>query len=129
MKSAVDEISQRVLLLLKIDSRRLFERIKYRKPEYLGVFAMKRSRDHFPEVFRNRYAGMSIDDLKHCGQETIVALDNFYSKVDEVRWYLYHTEDMPQTLEDSLVHMIKDLEKLHETLNLYIDAELGYQVE
>lgn len=125
MKIKISEESQRILMLLKLDALRLFERIKYRAPEYMYDFSLKRTRDHFPEVFKNRYDNVKIEELMLCGQEVIAGLDQFYTKVDEVRWYLNHTQDMPNRVEDKLHHHIRELEKHFETLNLYIDAEMG----
>ncbi len=112
-------------MLLKLDAKRLFERIKYRAPEYMYEFSLKRSRDHFPAVFMNRYDQASFKELMLCGEEVIAGLDQFYSKVDEMRWYLNHTQDMPNKMEDKVHSYARELEKLFETLNLFIDAEMG----
>jgi hypothetical protein len=88
-------------------------------------FSLKRTRDHFPAVFTNRYDTTTVRELMLCGQEVIAGLDMFYSKVDEIRWYLNHTQDMPNKVEDKLHAHVRDLEKLFETLNLYIDVEMG----
>lgn len=125
MKVKISEESQRLLMLLKLDAKRLFERIKYRSPEYMYEFSLKRSRDHFPAVFNNRYEAATIRDLMLCGQEVIAGLDQFYTKVDEMRWYLNHTQDMPNRMEDTVHSYARELEKLFETLNLYIDVEMG----
>ena len=125
MKVKISEEAQRLLMLLKLDARRLFERIKYRSPEYMYEFSLKRSRDHFPAVFNNRYETATIRDLMLCGQEVIVGLDQFYTKVDEMRWYLNHTQDMPNRMEDKVHAYVRELEKYFETLNLYIDVEMG----
>lgn len=125
MKPKVGEETQRMLMLLKLDAKRLFERIKYRAPEYMYEFSLKRSRDHFPAVFTNRYDSTTIKELMLCGQEVIAGLDQYYTKVDEIRWYLNHTQDMPNRVEDKLNSHIRELEKHLETLNLYIDVEMG----
>lgn len=125
MKIKISEETQRMLMLLKLDAKRLFERIKYRAPEYMYEFSLKRSRDHFPAVFNNRYETATIRDLMLCGQEVIAGLDQFYSLVDEMRWYLNHTQDMPNRMEDKVRSYTRELEKLFETLNLYIDVEMG----
>lgn len=125
MKRKISEDTQRMLMLLKLDSRRLFERIKHRSAEYMYDFSLKRTRDHFPEIFTNRYDQVSIKELMLCGQEVIAGLDQFYSKVDEMRWYLNHTQDMPNRVEDRIQAHIRELERFYETLNLYIDAEMG----
>jgi hypothetical protein len=125
MKVKISENTQRMLMLLKLDAKRLFERIKYRAPEYMYDFSLKRSRDHFPEIFTNRYDTVAMTDLLLCGQEVIVGLDQFYSKVDEMRWYLNHTQDMPNRVEDKVQSHVRELERFFETLNLYIDVEMG----
>ncbi|MFA6238804.1 MAG: hypothetical protein WC635_15820 [Bacteriovorax sp.] len=129
MKTRISENTQRMLMLLKLDARRLFERIKYRAPEYMYEFSLKRSRDHFPAIFVNRYDSVSIKDLLLCGQEVLAGLDQFYTKVDEMRWYLNHTQDMPNRVEDKVGSHIRELEKLYNTLDLFIDVEMGLVAE
>lgn len=120
-----DETTQRVLLLLKIDANNLFRRIQERKNEYLEIFALRRTRSHFPMIFRNRYETTSISELAHCGPELITLLDEFYTHVEEMSWYLFETQDMPNTVENYIVRKILRMEKLLITLNLFLDAELG----
>jgi hypothetical protein len=129
MKIKISEESQRMLMLLKLDAKRVFERIKYRSPEYMYEFSLKRTRDHFPAVFNSRYDTVTMKELMLCGQEVIVGLDQFYTKVDEMRWYLNHTQDMPNRVEDKVHSHVRELEKIFETLNLYIDAEMGLLAE
>jgi hypothetical protein len=129
MKIKTSEQSERILMLLKLDAQRLFERIKYRAPEYVSEFSLKRTRDHFPAIFKNRYDDTQIRELMICGPEVIVGLDHFYSKVDEMRWYVNHTQDMPSKVEDKIYSHIRELEVFYNTLNLYIDVEMGISIE
>jgi len=129
LKSRNDEMTQRVLMLLKIDANNVFQRIKERKTEYLEIFALRRTREHFPMIFDNRYEQTSLENLVHCSTELITTLDQFYTPVEEMRWYLFQTEDMPNTVEDYIDRKIRRMEKLLATLNLYLDAELGIQSE
>lgn len=129
MKSKNDEATQRVLVLLKIDANNLFKRIKDRKSEYLEIFALRRTREHFPMIFRNRYDGTTLQDLSHCSTELITTLDQFYTQAEEMNWYLFHTQDMPNTVEGYVERRIRKMEKLLSTLNLYLDAELGIEAE
>jgi hypothetical protein len=125
MKKQRDHELHQLLVLLKLDAQRLFERIKYRAPEYLNVLSLKRTREHFKDVFKSRYFEMALTDLKKCSEEVIIGLDQFYSKVDNLHWYLNHTQDMPMMISDRVYAAIKELEGLYQTLTLYIDAELG----
>ena len=127
MKSRNDETTQRVLLLLKIDANNVFKRIKSRKSEYLEIFALRRTREHFPMIFNNRYKDTSLENLMSCSTELITTLDQFFTPVEEMSWYLFKTEDMPNTVEDYIDRKISRMEKLLATLNLYLDAELGIQ--
>ncbi len=129
MKSKNDEISQRVLVLLKIDANNLFNRIKDRKSEYLEIFALRRTREHFPKIFKNRYEGTTIMDLSHCSTELITTLDQYYTLVEEMSWYLFQTEDMPNTVEDYINRKISRMGKILASLNLYLDAELGIHTD
>jgi hypothetical protein len=129
MKSKNTEASQRVLVLLKIDANNLFNRIKERKSEYLEIFALRRTREHFPMIFTNRYAGTTIMDLSHCSTELITTLDQYYTQCEEMSWYLFQTEDMPNTVEDFITRKIRKMEKLLSTLNLFLDAELGIETD
>jgi hypothetical protein len=125
MKAKVDEISQRYLLLFKLDAKALFERVYNRRHEYISIFALKRNRDHFQEVFKTRYWSATVSDLSHCSSETIEALNQYYKLIDELKWYLDHTEDMPNTIEDYLDRYLKKLKQSYDLVNLYIDAQLG----
>jgi hypothetical protein len=129
VKSRNDEATQRVLLLLKLDANNLFKRVKNRKSEYLEIFALRRTRDHFPKIFNNRYETTTIEDLSHCGTDLITSLDQFYTHVEEMSWYLYQTQDMPNTVEDFIDRKIIRMEKILATLNLFLDAELGFETE
>lgn len=129
MKSKNTEATQRVLVLLKVDANNLFRRIKERKSEYLEIFALRRTREHFPVIFKNRYDTTTIMDLAHCSVDLITTLDHFYTHSEEMSWYLFQTQDMPNTVENFIDRKIRKMEKLLATLNLYLDAELGIESE
>ncbi len=129
MKSKNNEETLRILTLLKLDANNLFKRIKDRKSEYLEIFALRRTREHFPMIFNNRYEGTSLSELTHCSTELITTLDQYYTQCEEMNWYLFQTEDMPNTVEDFIDRKIRKMEKLLGTLNLYLDAELGIESE
>lgn len=129
MKSRNDELTQRYLTLLRLDAKNVFARIRDRKNEYLEIFALRRTREHFPMIFNNRYEKTTVSDLVHCSTDLIELLDQFYTMVDDIKWYLFKTEDMPNTVEDYIERRIIRLQKILTNLNLYIDAELGVVTE
>ena len=119
------EESRRVIIVLKNDSTHLQHRLVDREREYIQIFSLKRTRTHFEVIFKSIYDSITIDDLKLCTEDVILALDNYYTKVEELKWYLNHTEDLPAMLEDKLTVYLKELTSLYKTLTLYLDAELG----
>jgi len=119
------EEALRLLVILKNDSRRLYQRIRHREIEYLQILSLKRTREHFKDIFASKYFDISVDNLKLCSQDVIVALDNYYSKVEHMRWYLCHTEDMPAMIEDKTASFVREVGALHDTLDLYLSAEIG----
>jgi hypothetical protein len=127
MKSKNDEATQRVLLILKIDANNLFSRIKDRKSEYLEVFALRRTRTHFPTIFKNRYETTTVGDLAYCSTELISSLNQFYNRAEEMSWYLFQTQDMPSMVENFIDRSIRKMSSHLDTLNLFLDSELGIE--
>lgn len=125
MKSSRNELEQRYLLLFKIDAQNLFERIYERRHDYIEAFSLKRNRGIFKDVFENRYQKASINDLSHCPTEVIEALNQFYKNADNLFWYLKHTQDMPNTIEDEVQRKVNKLRRDFDMLCLYVDAELS----
>ena len=118
-----------IIMSLKLDSTRLYEKVHGRLEDYISIFAGKRTREHFSAVFKTKYTNITITEIKVCDPDTIVALDNYYTQAEDIFWYLQYTEDMPNTLEDKVRHDVRVMSKLYNTLQLYLDAELGYQDE
>lgn len=114
----------KMLTVIRLDAQRVYERIKYRQPEYMQHFSAKRTRDHFGEVFKHRYDEIKVSDLLKCGEEVIISLDQFYAKVDDLKWYLMVTEDMPGSVQEHVDHTVIELDEAYELLQLHINAEL-----
>lgn len=117
----------KVLVVIRLDAQRLYERIRYRESEYMHHFSAKRTRNHFSHIFQNRYESLGVHDLMKCGEEVIVGVDQFYHQVDEMRWYLMVTEDMPGKVQERVDHFIHQITEAYELLQLYISVELGLQ--
>ena len=111
------------MLLLKLDSTRLMGRIKDRAPEYMQIFSAQRMRDHFDEIFKTKYSDIPLSDLKCCGEEVLKGLDRFYGQVDDLRWYLCCTQEMPATVEENLMQRVREIEQSYQSLQLHIDED------
>lgn len=125
MKSKHSEIDQRYLILFKLDATNLFNKISIRSKDYIEAFSLKRNRGVFKEVFENRYAYASIENLSHCPVEVIEVLHGFYYEVDKLYWYLKTTQDMPNTIEDEVTRRLTRIENLYDQVVLFVDAELS----
>jgi hypothetical protein len=118
---------KRVILLVKLDSENVFRKLNDRLDESMRVFSQKRTREHFSELFLTRYFDVSLEDLTFFSEEVIVALNTFYQTLDEMRWYLMVTEDMPSTVNDKARYYFRELSKHYDTLKLYIVSEFELQ--
>ncbi|EQC44740.1 hypothetical protein [Bacteriovorax sp. Seq25_V] len=125
----ISDDSLRMLVILRNDSKRLFERIKHREKEYLTILSLKRSREHFKDIFKCLYDTITIEQLRLLSEEVLIALDNFYTKVEKLKWYLNHSEDMPATMRDNVSLQVRDIETKYEMLSLYLNAEMGDEDE
>jgi len=115
-----------LIILIKLDAEGLYSRLKDNFREYMQIFAMKRTREHFKDVFKSRFYEIPISDLKSLGEDLILALDKFYKEVDSLKWYLNCTEDMPATVEDKVARTLRELKAHYDLCKLYLDAELGH---
>lgn len=124
MKTKYSDLEQRYLLLFKLDAKNLFNRIYNRREDYVEIFSLKRTRAVFKEIFTCRYEKSSMFDLSHLPIEVIETLEKFHTNVDEIYWYLKHTQDMPNTIEDEITRRVASLKRHYEMLELYVDAAL-----
>lgn len=115
------------LALIQLDAGNLYRRIVDRKEDYLMVLHLKRTRKHFAHIFHCKYPQMNLSDLKELRESTISSIDYFYRKVNELQWYLLHTEDLPAMVSDHTEMEIKKLHSLFDEAmqNLSIEREGG----
>jgi len=119
-------IATRFLLALKLDAKRMLERTSDRSSVYLQVFALQRRRDHFEDIFTNRYKNCTLMELaQYCNEDTINALDVFYNTALDIKWYLDHTQDMPKMIEDNLGRFIRVMQDQFDLLAEQIDKSIG----
>ena len=92
----------------------------------MDVFSNRRTREHFPEIFLNRYFNFPIDALVEISADIMENTDKFYRKADDIKWYLMTTQDMPNTVEEKLELMIKNLEYLFLDLQLQLERAKNF---
>lgn len=113
---------------MSLDAHNLYQRVDARKSEALYVFSSKRAREHFEKLFRSKYYDLSIEAMAMLEPTTISLLNEFYEKMDDLKWYLMHTEDMVTLIEDSwsykLAKIKKNLDELQTELTKYFAVDL-----
>ncbi len=116
-----------ILLLIKLDANDLFERVVGRCSEYLKILELKRTREHLKLIFESRFSTLSINELKSVSEEVIMASHAYYKKIEEIKWYLFYSEDMPTAMSDHVFRSLKEIEKKYMALTLYVDGNLGHK--
>lgn len=129
MEDLTDGFAKRILLLLKLDSKRLITKIVTREDQYISILCVKRTRNHFPKIFENSYRNTPLEELKNCSTEVIEALFGFYNIVDDMEWYLTYTEDLPGLMTTKIDHYIQILSSCHIDLLRAINSQLGIEEE
>lgn len=114
----------RLLVIIRQDAARLADRIIHREKEYLQILSMKRTREHFNAIFKSIYTTITVTEMMLLSEELIVSLEDFYNTIDDMKWYLGHTQDMPATIEDKVHLMVKEVRTKYNQLELYLNAEL-----
>lgn len=124
MKPTHSEETQRVLILLQLDATNLLDRIVTRRKEYLHRFNLSRRRDHFADIFENRYEELKMQDLKSCSEEVIVSADKYYTLAEKLYWYFKQTEDMEVAAEDYSSNAIEEIKNAFDIFSSFLRAEI-----
>ena len=99
-----------VLYVILCDARSLMKRIASRKSDYISIFALKRTREHFEHIFRSKYDLTTPELLSFCPQEVIELYFRFHDHVESLKWYLIHTDDMPNAVDEKITRDIHTIE-------------------
>jgi len=118
--------SRNLLTLIKFDAEDLYERVVGRFEEYMDIFSMKRTREHFKEIFKQRFDKVNMQDLALMDHKIVEEAHSFYKKVEELHWYLYSTEDLPATAKDYVWSKVKILKKIYVKLSDEIQREITH---
>lgn len=107
---------EKINYIILCDARSLVHRISGRKDEYISIFALKRTREHFEQIFKNKFDQMTPELLSYCDQEVIGAYYQFQIEVENLKWYLVYTDDMPHSIDDHIARLINRVEKFYKEL-------------
>jgi hypothetical protein len=97
-----DDRATRIGLLVALELRRIVRHMELRKGLLVKLWSRHRAREPFIETLFTRWRTLGLEDLVLLDVDAHEPLERFYEHVDDLRYYLTYTEDMPVTLEDQL---------------------------
>lgn len=108
----MDERTERLRRLMGLEVRRILRRLQEREAQLVELWSKHRAREPFVDTLFARWATAGVTELTLLSPEAIGPLSAFHDAVDDLRFYLRHTDDMPTTLGDRLRAEIEALEPL-----------------
>ncbi|MFL5322220.1 MAG: hypothetical protein ACJ790_21360 [Myxococcaceae bacterium] len=118
--------AQRVRHLLAIDANNVLTRLRARTDEMVSLFSRLRDRTPMMETTRTWFFTITFTELALLEPNEQKAVNAFYEELDELRWYLHYTEDMPGQVQQKISGLVRSLEENHRRLTAAIgppDAE------
>lgn len=111
-----DAETRRVRHLITLDARNVVARLERRLVEMVGLFSRLRDRAPLLEAVKSWFPGVSFGQLALLEPEEQRAVDAFYRVVEDLRWYLEYTEDMPLQLERTIGLLFRGIVESHASL-------------
>ena len=105
---------------LALDAANVMLRIVGRQHEMVGLFSRLRDRSPMLEAIRTSFLTITFSDLAQLEVAEQKAVNKFYELLDELRWYLQYTEDMPTQVLLKVAVFVGRLETSHRHLTLAI---------
>lgn len=120
------EATARIRHLIALDAANVMRRLLARHQEMVALFSRLRDRNPMLETVKSWFLTISFADLSILSPSEQGAVNAFYMKLDELRWYLQYTEDMPNQVQLRVAQHVLALELAHRKLSAVIgppDAE------
>ena len=105
---------------LALDAANVLTRIVSRQHEMVGLFSRLRDRSPMLEAIRSSFLTITFSDLAELSVVEQKSVNAFYELLDELRWYLQYTEDMPTQVLLKIATFVGKLETSHRALSLVI---------
>jgi len=111
-------------VLLQLETKRIYERLKEKKEEFVLLYSLKRTRRPFEILFESKLKNLNLSFFENFSEEICLAYFQFFSSIEELEWYLLFTEDLPLSLEQHVEKLLKTCKCYYDVLQLYLRAEL-----
>ena len=113
--------------LVQQDLQEVIRRLNSRMEEALRIFSQKRSREHFKDLFFNRYKIFSVSVLSDLNADTYSMIVSIYEEIDSLYWYLMSTEDMPSQVETNVLLYIKKMNSNYAEIADYFINDISLE--
>jgi hypothetical protein len=112
----------RVRHLLSLDADSVMKRFASKQDEAVGLFSRLRTREGMIELCRSGYTSITFSELVRLDPTEQQAVEAFHHVLNELRWYVRYTEDMPSTVKSTVTLYVAKLDDLHRLLNAAIGS-------
>lgn len=106
--------------LLSLDADAVMKRLVAKQDEAVGLFSRLRTREGMVELCRSGFTTITFSELVRLDPVEQEAVEAFHSVLQELRWYVRYTEDMPSTVKSTVTLYVARLDELHHKLNATI---------
>ena len=110
----------RVRHLLSLDADTVMNRLASKQEEAVGLFSRLRTREGMVELCRSGFTTITFSELVRLDPAEQQAVEAFHHVLNELRWYVRYTEDMPSTVKSTVALYVGKLVGLHRLLNAAI---------
>ena len=110
----------RVRHLLSMDADTVIKRLASKQEEAVGLFSRLRTREGMVELCRSGFTTITFSELVRLDPAEQQAVEAFHHVLNELRWYVRYTEDMPSTVKSTVALYVGKLDGLHRLLNAAI---------
>lgn len=115
-RKAADETAARVRNLISLDAANIMRRLEARRDEMIALFSRLRSREPMLATLATRFTTATFHDLMSLSVREQAVVNQFYERLDELRWYFTYTEHMPSTAQQTFSALHRRLEEAHREL-------------
>ena len=115
-----DDRATHVRHLLAVDAANVIGRLVSRQQEMVALFSRRRDRTPMMDAVRSWFLSITFSELSVLPPAEQKAVSLFYELLDELRWYLQYTEDMPTQVLLKIATFVGKLETSHRALSLVI---------
>lgn len=116
--------AERLRILLGLEIHRTTDDLLRRRTLLVELWGRHRVRSPFLDTTFQRYRTLALGELLQLGRHEIESVEAYYRELDDLRFYLSHTEDMPRALAETLDGALVRLRNVAAVALNVLDAEL-----